>query len=233
MHFLLLLAQVLAPPELQSEATFQKSTTAVDGTSHTGAVQTQINAEILRGLRRLEGHGEGLRLIESRLFSAAEALFRRANQPAGLAVALYLNGKAAAAEEVMLAAPRDLTMLPFLGEMGTSARTAEAIRVIAQANPANSEANYYLARVTTSRPEAERLLTKAAELDVRDTRALLELSRLHGEDRPKAIAALESLLLRDPSHAPAHYRLATLYHATGETGKSREHMAAFQKLRKQ
>jgi tetratricopeptide (TPR) repeat protein len=231
MYLLLLLAQVTAPPEFQSTATFQTSAGAatVDGTTHTAAEQARIDGEIVRRLKALAGHEEGARLIDAKLYGAAEAVFRKRGQVAGVAVALYLNGKTAAATEALLAAPRSLALLPFLAEMGEGPAVAGAIREIAAANPSSGEALYYAARVTEPRGEAVRLLEKAAALDGKDTRALLELARLHGDDRPKAIAALEGVLARDPAMAAAHYRLASLYRAVGDVEKSRMHMEAFRK----
>lgn len=232
MVLILLLAQVTAPPEFQSTATFQTSAGAatVDGTTHTAAEQARINGEIVRRLKALEGHEEGARLVDSKLYGAAEAAFRKRGQVAGVAVALYLNGKTAAATEALLAAPRSLALLPFLAEMGEGPLVAGAIREIASTHLSSGEALFYLARVAP-RDEAVRLLEKAAALDLKDTRALLELARLHGDDRAKAIAALEGVLARDPSMAAAHYRLASLYRAAGDVEKSRKHMAAFQGLR--
>ena len=144
----------------------------------------------------------------------------------------------AAATEALLAAPRTLALLPFLAEMGEGPIVAGAIREIAAADPANAEADpanaealFYLARVTEPKAEAVRLLEKAAALDTKDTRALLELARLHGDDRPTAIAALEAVLARDGSIAAAHYRLASLYRAAGDIEKSRSHMEAFRQAR--
>lgn len=232
MYLLLLLAQVTAPPEFQSTATFQTGPGAatVDGTTHTAAEQARINGEIVRRLKALAGHEEGARLIESKLYGAAETVFRKRGQTAGLAVALYLTGKTAAATEALLAAPRSLALLPFLAEMAEGPLVAGAIREIAVANPESGEALFYLARVTEPKAEAVRLLEKAAALDLKDTRALMELARMHGDDRPKAIAALEAVLARDTSMAAAHYRLASLYRAAGDIEKSRAHMEAFRRL---
>ena len=231
MFLILLLAQVTAPPEFQSTGAFQSSPTAaaVDGTTHTAAEQARINNEIVRRLKALAGHDEGARLVDAKLYGAAEAAFRKRGQTAGVAVSLYLNGKTAAATELLLAAPRSLELLPFLAEMGEGSRVAPAIREIAAAHPSSGEALYYSARFTEPKADAVRLLEKAAALDTKDTRALLELARLHGDDRSKAIVALEEALARDPSLAAAHYRLAALYRAIGEIEKSRVHMEAFRK----
>lgn len=242
-------AQLTSPPEFQSGGTFQTTPTSatIDGTSHVSAEQTRIHEELFARLRKLPGHGEGIRLIEARLLPAATGHFREHNQPLGAAVTEYLGGRVEASAKELIGLmrknPASLVYLPFAGEtIGTvpelSGAMLAGIRRIARAHPEHAEAQYYLARALLKQaappPAAEisRLLRRAANLDRTDSRALLDLARLHNEQQqgPEAIAALQELLKRDPNLAAAHYRLAGLYRAAGAMEKSREHLQHFQRL---
>lgn len=234
-----LYAQVDAPPEFQSGGKFQKdSATAVDGTSHASPEQTAVHAALLARLRQLPGHEGGALLLDAKLPGAAADWFRTRGLPIGVAVSQFHRGRGEESAAILLRLPRDLTVLPFLGEMALSAPAVAAIREIANANPDNAEAQYYLARGLLRQPgyslsEVVRLLEKAANLDLRDTRALLELGRVHTAEGQSAaaVAALVSALARDPDLAAAHYRLASLYRARSEPEKARAHAEAFNRLR--
>ncbi len=246
--FTLALAQITKPPEFQSSTKVQTGAAAatVDGTSHVAVEQARIDEELVSRLRKLPGHGEGIRLIEAKLLPVATEHFLKNNQPIGAAVTKYLSGMAEASGKDLVSisrrSPKDLALLPFLGEtIGTVPELAEAmlgaVRGIAQAHPESAEAQYYLARSlskqsTQPRDEMARLLRRAADLDPKDTRALLELARQYTEQEKQreAISTLLELLQRDPNAATAHYRLAGLYRAAGQMEKSREHMRDFQRL---
>lgn len=244
----LALAQIGTPPEFQSNGTFQKSGAAatVDGTSHASAERTQINAGILERLRRLPGHADGVRLIENRMLAAALELFKSQQLPIGIAAAAFLNGRPEASGAQLLALakqhPDDLTITPFLGEtVGSVPALApqflQTIQAAAAAHPQNAEVQYYLGRallkqIPARNAEAIPLLRRAADLDAKDTRALLELGREYTalEKRTEAIAVLEEALRRDNTLSAAHFRLAGLYRANKQPEKSREHLQQFQKL---
>ncbi|MBI2687418.1 MAG: tetratricopeptide repeat protein [Acidobacteria bacterium] len=241
-------AQVGAPPEFQSDAAFQKSGAArsADGTTHASAEQTRIHAELVNRLRKLPGHEAGIRLLDGKLLSAAETLFRKQQQPIGVAAAQFLSGKVEAGSRGFLdvagQAPGDAKLLPFLGEtIGAAPALLDpmvaAIRVIVGANPQHAEGHYYLARALQRRSgfsadEVVAELRAASTLDRTDTRALLELGRFLTETgkRAEAIAALEAVLDRDPSIAAAHFRLVSLYRANGQPEKAAAHLASFRKL---
>ena len=235
-------AQITRPPEFQSGGEFQKGAAApLDGTAHVAVEQARINRELVDRLRALPGNEEGVRLIESRLLTAAAEHFEKRRQLIGLAVTRYLSGGVEQGQRDLLALPRTIELLPFLGEMAGATpeltpAMVQAMRDIAIANPRSAEAQYYLARglskLGAPPAELERHLRKAAELDRKDARALLLLGRLltDQERETDAIAALEDAVRRDPTAAAAHYRLARLYRARGDEAKSRVHLEAYQKL---
>lgn len=201
----------------------------MDGTTHTAAEQARIDTELIIRLRRLPGHDEGVRLLNAKLFTAAEDVFRKREQRIGAAVALYLAGKVEASARELLALPPSEALTPFLGETAGDAPalkhsiTRHLLR-IAEAHPRNAEAQYYYGKVA----QDAAALRRACE---GDNRAFLELGRLYTERGRKreAVEALEEALRRDPSLKTAHFRLAGLYRALGDAAKSREHMAAFQR----
>ena len=80
-------------------------------------------------------------------------------------------------------------------------------------------------------PESIPLLRRAAMLDPKETRALVELGRQYAnaDMRGEAVAAYEEALRRDPEIKTAHFRLAGLYRALGNAEKSREHLRLYQK----
>ena len=194
-------------PQFQDSSAFQTSGSAgrVDGNTHVSAERAETNARL------------------------AELV--RGYPAAGAAVEKYLSGDLAASAEALLALPADLRVLPFLGETvavwpGLLAR----MREIASSNPGSSEAAFYLGRAL-GLPESIPLLRRAAMLDPKETRALVELGRQYAnaDMRGEAVAAYEEALRRDPEIKTAHFRLAGLYRALGNAEKSREHLRLYQK----
>ncbi len=250
---LLSLAQIGKPPEFQESGAFRPgaATGTVDGTSHVAAERSQINNELVVRLRALPPSPalrEGLRLIDNRLLTAADEHFRNNGLPLAAAVTVFLLGKADASAAALCALataqPMELTLLPLLGETvgaapAYSARMLAQLKRLAAAYPENGEAEYFVARALLKQESAQTAealphLERAAALDPKDTRALLELARQHtvAERSPQAIEALEEALRRDPSLATAHYRLVQLYRNAGQLERSREHLQQFQKLRR-
>lgn len=238
-------AQITGAPEFREDGKFQRgAAAALDGTSHVSALRPAINEELVARLRALPGYAEGVRLIESRLLGPAEEYFRKKGQRIGLAVTQFLSGKDETSAELLckLAAenPNDKALLPFLGEtVGVSkAWTAPMLAALRRmATPPTADSQYYLARALLKQDppvtaEALTHLELSASLDPQSTRALLELARqaTAADRRPDAIAALEEALRRDDTLTAAHYRLAQLYRASGETERSAVHLRKYREL---
>ena len=245
---LLVEAQISQPPEFQGSPKFRTNpnTGTIDGTSHISAEREQINEELVKHLRRLDGYADGVRLIDNHMVAAAQDEFRKKHLEIGLAVTQFLLGQeeASSAGLCLLAEkqPRYIRLLPFLGSIvGAVPTYAERmlglIRETAMANPNSSEAQFYLAqgllKQTPARTtEAMPLLHQSAKLDKKETRALMELGRqytLLGQ-LPNAIDSFKETLSRDAALAAAHYRLSQLYRLTGQKEQSLEHLRQFQKL---
>ncbi len=243
---LLVLAQITKPPEFEEAGKFQTSaaTGTVDGSSHVSAERAVVNQELVAILRPLPGYAEGVRLMESQMPGAAQSFFEARRLKLGLAVTLFMAGKAEPSAGLLcsLVNTKPVGLLPVLGEtVGASAswapRMLAAIRKLAR--PESAEGEYYLARALLKQEpaqtaEARRHLERSALLDPKATRALLELARqaAAADQRPAAIAALEEALRRDEQLSVAHYRLAQLYRAAGEAERSRGHLKRFEELRK-
>jgi tetratricopeptide (TPR) repeat protein len=240
----LLLAQIGSPPEFQSSGTFQSSPSAgsLDGSSHVAAERTQINESLVRHLRATPEAAPGIRLIENRLLREAELHFRKHGPAEGTAVVLFLTGETGRSAEILCSID-DPRVLPLLGETvgaapAWSARLLARIEKLATSHAAPAAAEYYWARaLLLQAPErtAEAIphLERAAELDPKATRALLELGRLHAAQHrnQEAVRAFEGALFRDPSLAMAHYRLAALYRAMEDTGRAGLHLREYQRLK--
>lgn len=241
---LLMLAQITKPPEFDEPAKFETSPAAstVDGSSHVAAERAVVNQELLTILRRLPGYGEGVRLIESQMPGAAQTHFEARRQALGVAVTLFLAGKAEASADLLCQLanhkPASSGLLPIMGEtVGVAqvfaGRMLLAIRKLAR--PETAEGEYYLARALLKQEpsqvlEARRHLAKSAMLDPKSTQALLETAR-QATERAEAMAALEEALRRDDGLPVAHYRLAQLYRAAGQTVRSEQHLQRFEALR--
>ncbi|GEM_PF-1510722 len=240
-------AQITSAPEFKSGPVFQKDRTAatVDGTSHASAEKTLLNTEVMSRLKQLGGYEGGVRLIEAKLLPAAQAWFHDHKLPIGAAIALFFSGQESESVRQLIsigrANPNSLTALPFLAETALivpslTAPALEVIEKISVQNPTNSEAFYYRARllqqISGEEAKAVDLLKKSIALDPAATAPLIELSRAYTKtgDRPAAIVALEKVLALKPDTSIAHYRLASLYRASGQPEKASSHMAAFQKL---
>lgn len=200
-------AQIGKPPEFQETGKIQSSDAArqVDGTTHVSADRAETNARLTGLLKDYPA--------------------------AGPAVEKYLAGDLAGSAQALLALPADLRVLPFLGEMAATSPTLRPrIAAIAEAYPASADAAYYLGRASDF-PESIPLLRLAAGRTAASTSALLELGRQYANHdmRPEAIAAYEEVLTRDPEDKTAHFRLAQLYRAAGETEKSREHLRLYRR----
>lgn len=192
--------------EFQDGAGFQTSRAAagVDGTTHVSAERDETNARL--------------------------AALVRGYPAAGPAVEKYLAGDLEASANALLALPANLQLLPFLGEtVGATPRLLGRIREIAAAHPNSAEAAYYLGRAVTL-PESAGHLRRAATLDAKDTRALLELGRQYAnaDQRAEAISVFEDVLKRDATLKTAHFRLSQLYRVTGNAEKAREHLRLYQ-----
>ncbi len=240
----LLLAQIGSPPEFQPGGAFQTSpaTGTLDGTSHIAAARTQSNESLVNLLRAFPEADEGVKLIENRLLRDAELRFRKSGPPEGLAVVLFMTGETEASAEILCAIDNPRA-LPLLGET-VGAAPAWAKRILARleklaaSQPTQADTEFYWARALLQQsPErttdALPHLERAAELDGKGARALLELGRLYAgrQQNPEAIRAFERALARDASLIMAHYRLAALYRSTGDTGKSGLHLREYQRLK--
>ncbi|MEJ7606903.1 MAG: hypothetical protein WKF37_11690 [Bryobacteraceae bacterium] len=111
----------------------------------------------------------------------------------------------------------------------------QAIRQLAAHR--TSEGEYYLglALLKQDPPEtAEALvhLNRAAAMDVKGTRALIELARQHtiAARNSAAVHALREALRRDDTLAVAHYRLGQLYRAAGRKQLSQQHLQRYREL---
>lgn len=192
--------------QFQDGAGFQTSRAAagVDGATHVSAERAETNARLAE---LLKGYPAAAPAIEQ-----------------------YIAGDLPASAAALLALPASLEVLPFLGETVTaSPELLPRIAEIARANPASSAAAFYLGRALAL-PESAQHLRRAAELDAKDTRALVELGRQYANAgrHLEAIAAFEEALNRDPAIKTAHFRLAQLYRASGNLEKSREHLRLYQ-----
>lgn len=196
-------------------------------------------------LKQQIGYEGGVSLIEAKLLPAAQAWFRDRKLPIGAAIALFFSGQESDGVRRLItigrANPNSLTVLPFLAETALivpslAAPALEAIEKISANNPTNSEAFYYRARLldqtSGETAKAVDLLKQSIALDPAATPPLIELSRIYTKtgNRPAAIEALEAVLTLKPGTSIAHYRLASLYRASGQPEKASSHMAAFQKL---
>jgi tetratricopeptide (TPR) repeat protein len=246
---MLALAQVTNPPEFEENTRFQTGTaaTTVDGSSHVSAERAAVNQELVTILRKLPGHDEGVRLIEGQMPAAAQSFFETQRLKIGVAVTLFMAGKAEASAELLVKLANEKTpdpaVLAVLGEtVGVakpwSARMLAAIRKLNR--PESADGEYYLARALLKQdpPQTAAALThleRSAALDPRATRALLEMARqaTAANQRAAAIAALEEALRRDERSPAAHYRLAQLYRAAGQAERGREHLKRFEELRNQ
>ena len=241
-------AQISQPPEFQGSPKFRTNpnTGTIDGTSHISAEREQINEELVKHLRGLEGYADGVRLIDNHMVAAAQEEFRKKRLSIGVAVTQFLLGQEDASSEGLCSLaekqPRDLQLLPFLGSTvgavpAFAERMLRLIRETAMANPKSSDAQFYWAQAllkqTPARTsEAMPLLQQSSKLDKKQTRALMELGRqytLLGQ-LPNAIDAFKETLSRDGNLAAAHYRLSQLYRSTGQKEKSLEHIRQFQKM---
>jgi tetratricopeptide (TPR) repeat protein len=240
----LLLAQITAPPEFQPPGAFHTNSAAapLDGSSHVAAERTQINQTLVHLLRAIPQSAPGLKLIDNRLLPEAELYFRNSGPPEGLAVVLFLSGQPAASAEILCQVNRNRA-LPLLGEI-IGAAPAWAARILAQIEklapsyPNQADAEFYWARALLQQSpersaEAVPHLRRAASLDPKSTRPLLELGRLFSarQQNTEAVAAFEQALSRDPSLAMAHYRLASLYRSLGNPAKSQFHLAEYQRAK--
>jgi tetratricopeptide (TPR) repeat protein len=237
-------AQIGSPPEFQSAGAFQASPTAssLDGTSHIAAERTQINETLIQLLRAVPTATAGVKLIDNRLLREAELHFRKNGPPEGLAVILFLTGETDASAELLchLDHPR---ALPLLGETVGAAptwakRILTRIETLAATLPPSADSEFYWARALLQQfPEQTAAalphLERAATLDGKGTRALLELGRLYAgrQQNAEAIHAFERALARDPSLAMAHYRLAALYRSAGDPTNSARHLQEYQRLK--
>ena len=244
--FMLALAQITKPPEFEERGKFQTGMSAgtVDGSSHVSAERAVVNQELVAILRNLPGYAEGVRLMEGQMPGAAQTFFEAKRLKVGVAVTLFVAGKTDASAELLcsLVSAKPVGLLAVLGETvgaapAWSARMLAAIRRLAR--PESADGEYYLARALLKQEpaptaEARRHLERSVLLGPQSTRALLELARLAtaAGERPAAIAALEEALRRDERLSVAHYRLAQLYRAAGQTERGRTHLLRFEELRK-
>lgn len=240
----LLLAQIGSPPEFQPAESFQTSPAAgsLDGTSHVAAERTQINENLVNLLRAIPEAAEGVKLIENRLLREAERQFRKSGSLEGTAVVLFLLGEVEASAEALSGSDHPRA-LPLLGETVGAApawapRLLARIEKLAASQPAKADTEFYWARALLQQTperthEALSHLERAAQLNGKDTRALLELGRLYASRQKNrdAIGAFERALARDSSLAMAHYRLAALYRSQGDAGKSQFHLKAYQRAK--
>ena len=180
--------------------------------------------------------------MESQMPGAAQTHFKARRQSLGVAVTLFLAGKAEASAELLCQLanrkPAISGLLPIMGEtVGVAelfaGRMLLAIRKLAR--PETAEGEYYLARALLKQEppqvvEARRHLAKSAMLDPRSTQALLETAR-QATEGAEAVAALEEALRRDERLSVAHYRLAQLYRAAGQPARGQQHLQRFEALR--
>ncbi|MBY0506296.1 MAG: hypothetical protein K2X03_20425 [Bryobacteraceae bacterium] len=239
---ILLFAQITKPPEFEDAGKFATSPAAgtVDGSSHVAAERAVVNQELLAILRRLPGYAEGVHLIEGQMPGAAQAHFEAKRQRVGVAVTLFLAGKAEESAELLckLAKEKEHSALPVIGETigvapAWSQRLLAAIQSLSR--PPSSVSEYYLGRALLKQEpphvvEARRHLARSARLDVKATAALLELAR-QAPQPEEAIQWLEEALRRNGRLGVAHYRLAQLYRADGQMEKSRQHLREFEASR--
>ena len=137
--------------------------------------------------------------------------------------------------------PQDPRPLTFLGQMiGVSPALQKELTArlatLAQKYPRNAQAQYYYGLSLSSNGEAERAVeffARAATLDAKDARPLLELGKIHA-DRNRledAVKSLQAALRRDPNLESAHYRLAQIYQWRKRPDLAAPHLAAYRKLR--
>ncbi|MFN7542152.1 MAG: hypothetical protein ACK5TN_05105 [Acidobacteriota bacterium] len=240
----LLLAQITAPPEFQPPAAFHSPSAAapLDGSSHVAAERAQITQTLVQLLRAIPQAAPGLKLIDNRLLDQAETLFRESGPPEGLAVILFLTGQPDASAEILCRLPHH-RVLPLLGEIiaatpAWAPRILAHIETLAPSHPNRADAEFYWARALLAQsPDRSAAalphLRRAASLEPKSTRALLELGRLPAarQQLPDAIRAFEQALARDPSLAMAHYRLSALYRSLGNAAKTRFHLSHYQRLK--
>ncbi len=232
---LLVLAQLTTAPEFQSGPGFQKnqSATSVDGTSHVSAEQAQTNGALRAMLEGVAGYGEGVKLLAGGQLAEGRAWFEKRGLKPGVATALYLEGmvdeaggmlKGERGWAVGLVAEMALTSPQHVGV------ALEMVKREMEREPGVAAWPYYAARLDRDGDVKRRveLLERAAGLDAKGTRALLELARL--ETGEKAVKALEQAREREPGNAMIHYRLATAYRAAGQAEAARESMRKFREL---
>jgi len=172
----------------------------------------------------------------------------------GLGAASYSRGLFEPATEYLCEAsdlsPQDPLPYLLLGkiqavEVSPSSLLEQRLERFVRLQPNNALANYYYAvslwkrrsgpqdlKTTT---QVESLLEKSVELDRTLGLGYLQLGILYGErqELSRAISCYEKAIVAAPRLEEAHYRLAELYRFTGEDGKAREQLRAFEEIKRQ
>jgi tetratricopeptide (TPR) repeat protein len=137
----------------------------------------------------------------------------------------------------------------FLGKMqeGTSSAlpcVEQRLERFADADPQNAFANYYYglalwkanrgSQDAKSLDRAKALLEKAADIDPKLDRALVQLANLQFARGafPEAITAYEKAIAANPESSDAHYRLGLAYKRIHEDGKAETEFELFKQLEK-
>ena len=172
----------------------------------------------------------------------------------GLGVASYSRGLLEQATEYLSEAsdlnPQDPIPYLFLGkiqaaEVSPSTVLEEKMKRFVGLEPNNALANYYYAVSLWKRrsqaegaknaAQVELLLERAVAIDPTLGPGYLQLGILYeeGKDLSRAISAYQKAIAVTPRLEQAHYRLAELYRLSGENGKARQELQAFDDIKKQ
>jgi tetratricopeptide (TPR) repeat protein len=170
----------------------------------------------------------------------------------GLGIARYSRGEYRDAVQSFCdavdLAPDDPRPYQFLGEVygvapELTAEVTERLARFAAARPDNALANLHYAMslwkgaAGGSQPvelgRVESLLKRAVELDPTLTKGFFELGVLLSDQRryEEAIEALTRAVRLEPGLAQAHYRLAQVYHRTGQKALAARELEIFEKLK--
>jgi tetratricopeptide (TPR) repeat protein len=186
----------------------------------------------------------------SEVFAKGRRLFRGSVRMAmGLGVAAYALGSYDLAAQRLCEAsdvnPLDEDPYLFLGKLqaagsGLVPGVVERLERFERLQPGNAWATYYHALALWKRREGhpevvaqvEGLFKKAVGQDPQLAVGYLQLGILYaeGKDWPKAIAALLSSVKADPELEEGHFRLANAYRMSGQAGKAKVELEAYERI---
>jgi len=247
--WIVLAAQLEKPPEFSQPGGFKKSNVdaAIDSAAHTSGQKSESAKWFVRSLDewtassgKLENEAwlAARRTLSTGALAQAAGEFARASRqhPAsvrfcvGHAAAHYAQGSYAKAAEILVAAPLDVRLAPYLAEVLDAHKgVLPRLAALARAHPASFEAQYFYGAALPGVVGASYLRT-AAQLKPADARPPLALGRQAANAR-EAIGHLELAVKLDATNAQAHYLLGQAYQRAGDRERAAAAFARYRTLR--